>query len=741
VSARVWVTGLGLITPLGADVETTWTRLVRGDRAIRDIKLFDAGSQRAHVAGEVDGFDAAPDSDAEGAGWSRSSAMAVAAAAEAMRAAAVPIRSTRVGLVVGGTTGGMFENEQALARLHAEPHCRVTLRRMLSHPLSALGDLLSHRLGPFARVRILSSACSSGANAIVVGASWLLARDVDIVVAGGADALCRLTLSGFNALGAIDPEPCRPFNRRRRGTSLGEGAGFLVLERAEEARKRATGVRPVAELAGWSLGAEAHHITNPAPDGLLVASLIERALSRAGLRPCDIDYVNAHGTGTPLNDAMEATAIARALGGEAARVPVSSSKGQIGHTLGGAGAIEAAITALVVSRRILVPTAGLDEPDPALPLVHVPHVGREVPSVRAALSNAFGFGGMDTVLAFTNPDRDSRPRTPTQPLRPVITGAAVFGVCGLLGWEPCALLPGQAFALDTDVDPDVHLDVARARRLDRAGRLAAVAVQHALTDRCHDNDLANGDARRETGVILGSAYGNVDDSAAFMHRIFERGARAATPAEFPNLVPSSPAGHVSIYLGLRGPTFTVADLATSGESAFVQATQLIVAGEAARIVAGAVEPKSPIVERVLASLFADAPSQANAVRSDLAAAIVVESEKEALAEGRRILCRVRQQVEWRRAEGAAPLAALQGPHQGRGLIVLPRASDEVEELLEPTLWRTCARVTCDSALGESDALGAVAIAVATGRVAMGLADEALVLGLSRGRGYAVVLAP
>ena len=379
MSTRLWVTGLGLLTPLGAGVDATWVRLVRGDRAIRPITLFGVAGQRAGVAAEVDGVVVTAE------GWSRTSAMAATAAEEAIRSAGIDVRRARVGLVVGGTTGGMFETEHLLARLHGEPECSDLLVGMLSHPLTSTGDRLDERLGPFARIRTVSSACSSGANAIVVAAGWLLAGEMDAVVCGGSDGLCRLTLSGFNALGALDPEPCRPFDRRRRGTSLGEGAGFLVIERADSARAR--GAAPVAELAGWALGAEAHHITNPAPDGAVVASLIERAMARARLAPRDVDYVNAHGTGTPLNDPMEASALARALGSELARIPVSSSKGQIGHSLGAAGAIEAAVTALVVSRRTLVPTGGLDEPDPALALVHVPHVGRPVSRVRAALSS------------------------------------------------------------------------------------------------------------------------------------------------------------------------------------------------------------------------------------------------------------------------------------------------------------------------------------------------------------------
>jgi 3-oxoacyl-[acyl-carrier-protein] synthase II len=765
VSARLWVTGLGLVTPLGAGVEATWAGLVRGDRGLRTIGLFDASGQRARVAGEVDVLALpAPASVAErhGKTWggllgagSRTSTMAAAAAAEAMHAAAVDVHARRVGLVVGGTTSGMFENERLLARLHAEPEYREMLATMRLHPLTATGDCLDECLGPFARVRTLASACSSGANAIVVAASWLLAGEVDVVVAGGGDGLCRLTLSGFNALGALDPEPCRPFNRRRRGTNLGEGAAFLVLERAEGVRARPGGRPPIAELAGWALGAEAHHITNPAPDGALVASLIERAIARAKLGPRDIDYVNAHGTGTPLNDAMEAAALALALGGEIERVAVSSSKGQIGHTLGGAGAIQAAITALVVARRTLVPTAGLDEPDPALALVHVPHVGRTVPRVRAALSNSFGFGGMDTVLVFTEPDGGSRegkkkgtdsaqnfstspgvdhataePGTCGSMNPPVITGAAVFGPWGLLGAEQCANLPERRFSLDTPVDPDAHLDVARARRLDRAARLAVVAAQHALAD-------AHGSSQG-TGIVLGSAYGNVDDSAAFMHRVFEKGARAASPAEFPNLVPSSPVGHVSIYLGLRGPTFTTADLSASGESALVQASQLVAAGEAACLIAASVEPKSHIVQRVLSPLFARTSSHAQAGRTDVAAAVVVESEPRARAESGRVVARIRQLLEWRSSPSVA-IASLQAPRGGRAEVVLPRADDGAEEFLGQTAWRSCPRVTCAPALGESDGLGAVAVAVAVGRILTERVGEALVLGVASGRGYAILL--
>lgn len=727
--ARLWVTGVGLVTPLGVGVEATWTRLVRGDSAIRPIQRFDVTGQRTAVAGEVDGV------VVEGQAWSRTSAMAATAAEEAMRAAGIDVRATRVGLVVGGTTGGMLETEQLLARLHAEPEHHEVLAAMLSHPLTATGDRLDERLGPFVRVRSLSSACSGGANAIIVAASWLLADEVDVVVAGGSDGLCRLTLSGFNALGALDAEACRPFDARRRGTSLGEGAGFLVLERADRARAR--GAKPIAALAGWAAGSEAHHITNPAPDGAVVASLVARAMARAGLEPRQVDYVNAHGTGTPLNDPVEAAALARALGAEIERIPVSSSKAQLGHTLGAAGAIEAAITALVVARRTVVPTAGLDQPDPAARVVHVPHVGRTVERVRSALSCAFGFGGMDAVLVFSEPDLvpASAPApaitAPPEKTMPVVTGAAVLGACGLVAGEACGDVVERRWDLAREVDADGPLDPMKARRLDRGARIATVAVQRALED-------ARVTDASDVGLLLGSAFGNVDGSAAFMHRIFEKGPRSASPAEFPNLVPSSPVGHASIYMGMRGAAFATADLAASGESAVVQAVQLLRAGEATRFVAGCVEPRSDIVDRVLAALFAHAPSQAVAKRADVAAALVVETADAARERGARVLARVRQTLEWR-ADARSALAGLVAPSGAGAEVVLARANGGSDALLAATPWVACPRITCADAIGESDGLGAVAIAVAAARVAAGKAPDALVLGLAKGRGFALVL--
>jgi len=696
---RLWITGAGLVTAVGATRDATFRALLRCERGIRPLTLFDTTGQRSTLAAEVTGVEL-PTHGREA--WSRTTAMALSAAREAIAEARIDVRARRVGLVIGSTTGGMFETEALLAELHADPDAKDALLAMLSHPLTSTGDRLTETIGPFSRVRTLCSACSSGANALVVAAGWLLAGEVDAVVAGGADGLCRLTFTGFNALGAIDTEACRPFDRRRRGLSLGEGAGFVVMERAGAARAR--GARPIAELASWALGAEAHHITNPEPRGDLVASLLSRAIARAKV---GIDYVNAHGTATPLNDPLEASALRRALGPAIDAIPVSSSKGQIGHTLGAAGAIEAVITATAIERGAIPPTAGLEEPDAACALLHVPGVGRDA-RVRAAVSSSFGFGGMDTVLVLAQPEhapeREDRARRTV-----VITGAAVTR-------------EGDAI--------DARLDVGRARRLDRAAKMATVTVDAALAG-------VDAAARAATGTILGGAFGSVDASAAFLHRVFEKGARMASPAEFPNLVPSSPVGHTSIYLGLRGPVFATADLATSGESAFAQAVDVVASGDADRVVAGAFEERSAIVERILAALFARSPAKAGARRTEGAGACVLEAEDAARARGARVLARVVEVVEWR--DGGAPLRELAPPHDAaRARVILVRENGGVDELLDASPWRSCARETL--AEGEHEALGALALAIAAERLGRREFDEALVVGLARGRGYAIALA-
>lgn len=716
----VAITGVGAVTALGTGAQDTFDRILAGERAFRELSLFDPGEVRTRLVAEVSALRASSDPAA-----SRTSELAVRAAREALAQSGVDVAAQRVGLVLGGTTAGLLETESLLAGLSSAPGEEVdgarrhALSRVLRHPLSAPTDRVARELGPFCRTRSLSSACSSGASALIVGALWLELGLVDAVLCGGADALCRVTVTGFNALGALDPGGARPFDVGRRGLTLGEGAGMLVLERADAARGRA-----IATLLGWAARAEAHHITNPDPAGTAPLEAMEAALRRAGLTPADVDYVNAHGTGTPLNDPMEARALARLFGAALERVPVSSQKGMIGHTLGAAGAIEAVITALAIARGVIPPTGGLEEPDPACALRHV--TAAEARPVRAALSSSFGFGGMDAALVLGGPDGASPARRAARSV--LVTGIGAVTSAGTFAGEDVADLPERALTGERAELPP--LDAARARRLDRASRIAAVACERAL------GAPADPAAVASTGVVLGMAFGAIDATAEFMRRARDKGPRMVRPAEFPSLVPSSPAGHVSIYLGLGGPAMVVADWAASGEGALAQAFELIRSGEAERLLAGGVEERSAIIEE--ASTVGGGERGARGEGGAFLALASEETEAPALAW-------LRDVVVWSPDHGdgvgaAHPLAELPPPPAG-AIVVVGAATAETEAIVRGSSWAAARRIVCAGASGAHEAAGAVAAAVAAAKVARGAAPAALFVGTARGAGYAGTLWP
>lgn len=765
---RIWVTGIGVVSPLARGAAATMDRLIAGERAFAPLSLFDIPGTRARIAAEVRGLsveEVAPPGEAEG--WSRTDAMAVLSAREALAQAGVDLHATPVDLVVGGTTAGMFETEELLAWLSHEPSAITPLKRMLSHPLSSTADHVRAAVGPFRRVRSVCSACSSGANAILLGAAWIRAGLSSCVLAGGADGLCRLTYTGFGALAAVDPGPCRPFDRRRAGLNLGEAAAFLLLEPEHAARAR--GAEPIVELRGWATGAEAHHITNPEREGRTAARVMRDALRCAALSPADIDYVNAHGTATPLNDVMEAAALRACLGAEVDRIAVSSSKGQIGHTLGAAGAIEAAISAMAVARGVMPPTAGLEEVDPECRLVHLTEA-REAP-IRAAMSNSFGFGGTDSVLVFAQPGRfPPPPGASGAPERRsvVVTAAATIGPLGVLSSRGGAayLEPGQPPAEGPiSFTAGDHLDLARARRLDRAGRLTTAAILTAMKDAGLEggapveagagagspaDDVTS--SRSFPGAIVGASFGSVDASTAYMRRIYDKGAKYASPADFPNLVPSSPVGHASIYLGLRGPVFAMADLGATAESAMVTAIELITAGEGEVIAAGSVEEASPMIERCLGPICSEVVDCG--VRSEGAAVLLFEGDARARARGARPLARVAWWTSWR-GTGAGMLAGAPPPAWSPGAdaaaagapaaarpqsaVFIGRQEARLVACLHGSPWAEVPRSTLSPRAGDHEGAGGFAAAAAVAALANGALASVLILGGAPDRGYAILL--
>lgn len=707
------VTGVGAVTALGRTAPESFDGIVRGERGFRELTLFDPGEARSKIVAEVRSVSAPADPR-----LSRTSELALIAAREALAQAGIDPKTRRVGLVLGGTTAGMFETESLLATLLSTTETSqqrdAALSRMLNHPLSAPTDRLVKELGPFARARSISSACSSGANAIAVAGTWLELGFVDAVLCGAADSLCRVILSGFSALGALDPEGARPFDARRRGLTLGEGAGMLVLERAgEHARARA-----ICTLLGWASRSEAHHITNPEATGEAPHAAMLAALERAGLGPGDIDYVNAHGTGTPLNDPMETRALARLFGDDLKRVRVSSQKGMIGHTLAAAGAIEAVITALAIERGVVPPTGGLEQPDAECAALR--HVTRsESRPIGAAISSSFGFGGMDAALVLGSRDRAAPARGKKRSV--VVTGISAVTPAGIFTGTDVADLPERADGGTAVTFPEGALDPERARRLDRSSRIGALACREALAS------WAPSSGAKPTGVVLGSAFGAVDATAEFMRRLRDKGVRMVRPADFPSLVPSSPAGYVSIYLGLQGPALVVADLAASGECALAQAAELIAAGDVEHMCAGAVEERSAIVEQVLSLVFGGV--SAGSARGEGGAALALATADS----GAPALARLGDVMSFAEAAAADALASLPPPPEG-AIVLLGSAS--AAALVARSRWSACSTILAPAICGGHEAAGSIAIAVAAAKVARGDAPAALFVGTARGWGYA-----
>jgi 3-oxoacyl-[acyl-carrier-protein] synthase II len=387
---RVLITGLGATSPFGAGVKAYWAGLAAGVCAIRPLTLIDAAGLRCRIAAEV------PELATGSARRSRADRLALGAAGEALDDAGLGAADRRAAaLVVGAVGGGMLEAETwywARARGQAVPRWAAALRAMLP---ASHAETLGHRLGLGGPRHTVVTACSSGAVALAEAAELIADGVVEVAVAGGVDAMTRMCFMGFNALKLLDPEPCRPFDRDRRGMSIGEGAAFVVLESAEHARAR--GVRPYAELAGHGVTTDAYHVTAPEPEGEGMARAIRAALAAGRVSPGDVGYANAHGTATPQNDRIEARALAAVFG--AGRLLVSSTKSMIGHTMAAAGSLEAVATILALVHETLPPTASLRTPDPEVEFDCVPGVAREA-SVEHAISNSFGFGGQNITLLF-----------------------------------------------------------------------------------------------------------------------------------------------------------------------------------------------------------------------------------------------------------------------------------------------------------------------------------------------------
>ncbi len=404
---RVVVTGLGAVTPLGIGVNTSWQHAVEGRSGIGPITKFDASNYSSRVAGEVKEFH--PEDFMPKKLVSRVDTFiqyAIAASQEALEDAGLkaPL-GERAGVIIGVGMGGMGTVERYTPILHQRGWRRVTpffIPMIIPNLAAGQIAILQGAKGPNTAV---CTACAAGSHAIGEGFRLIREGLADIMICGGTEGLITpLTVAGFAVMKALStkfndtPEKAsRPFDAKRDGFVIAEGSGVLILEELSHAQAR--GARIYAEIVGYGLNADAYHMTAPSPDGEGGARCMELALKDAGLDYHEIDYINAHGTSTPLNDAAETKAIKRVFKEHAAKIPVSSTKSVTGHLLGGAGGVEAVFTVKTIEEGIIPPTMNYEEQDPECDLDYVPNQARRA-RVRCAMSNSFGFGGTNAVLIF-----------------------------------------------------------------------------------------------------------------------------------------------------------------------------------------------------------------------------------------------------------------------------------------------------------------------------------------------------
>ncbi|MBP0455404.1 MULTISPECIES: beta-ketoacyl-[acyl-carrier-protein] synthase family protein [unclassified Kitasatospora] len=645
---RIALTGLGLITGAGDDVEKSWSSISQGVSGIKTNTLFDTTELLTDWAGMVTGE--------QPADLDRCYALAATAIREALRTSGLDLDTVdrnRVAVVVGSSLGAMPTLESVHRGL--VHNGELDAPQAAASQLPCVGDYIAAEFDLRGPRVVLSNACAASAVALGYAAELLWKGDVDHVICGGVDPLAELSAYGFSALGALDPEPCAPMSAST-GLTLGEGAGFMVLEAADRAAER--GARALAELGGYGLSCDGYHQTAPDPSGKGAAAAMAQALETAGLGPEDVDYVNLHGTGTPANDVSEPKAVKLLFGSELP--PASSTKSMLGHTLGAAGAVEAIVSTMAIDRGVIPPTVNTRGVPSPFGLDIVPDTGRPA-ALEVVASNSFAFGGNNATVVLNKPGRPTRAPRRTAPVH----GVVVTGVAGLAGAAgstaelTAALAEGRvSFAGLQHVEgvgerPIGRVDVkavsrklnpSKARRMDPLGLLAAGAVAD-LYERHGKPSRAEAEG---TGIVFATGYGPVTSVLQFHRGVLEQGITGANPAMFANTVVNAAAGHVAMLHRYRGYTATIANGGTSSVLALQLAARVIARGAADRIMVVVADefPEQALATQARLPGYARTAEivpggRTGTVLSEGAAAILLESEASAAGRGADVLASVK----------------------------------------------------------------------------------------------------
>lgn len=572
---RCVVTGLGLITAIGNDVNECWKNALEGKSGIDKVKSVDSTACYADLGAELecDELDRAKYSE----DMDRVSKLCVKAAGEAVADAGLKIgdnaTAERVGVIMGSCVGGVVSIENYVKNGEAPED-------ITKFTISAIANHVAAEFGAEGIVTNVANACAAGTISIAYACELIRAGVADAFIVGGADAFAAVPYSGFIALHALDPSPCSPFNHSH-GITLGEGSGALIVESYEHAAKR--GAHIYCDILGAGISSDAHHITAPRPDGEGQMTAIRTALKNSGLTPADISYINAHGTGTPKNDEAEFLSLHTIFDGQNDDLSVSSTKAMVGHCLGAAGAIEAVFSVKALSEGCIPPTVGYSEEDiealkeKAGDIDFRPNVMRRKDGMRSVMSNSFAFGGNNASIIFSLDGDKATCKESSEKV--YITGLGAVTPLGnginsyvsAIKDAPCA--EGSLCSSVGSEDYAAHgLALSFYRKLDRFSQLQAVSGMEAIEDA---GITVSDENANDIGMIIGTANGPISTVYNFECDIAEKGNHAGSAFKFPNTVYNAAGGYLSICSGIKGYNVTLTNGAQSGLASLCYAYNVI----------------------------------------------------------------------------------------------------------------------------------------------------------------------
>jgi 3-oxoacyl-[acyl-carrier-protein] synthase II len=655
-SAPAVITGLGAVTCLGNGIDAFWQAVQEGRHGFSPIRLFSTEAHRTGIAAGVSELPALGLRRLEDSVLARADRLALAAAFEAMGEAGLVDPATgkalfpkRTGIIVGTAAGAILGLESFFRKSTLGEPVEAPLGLLSSFCLSALATNIACELDIEGPRMTLATVCSSSALALAAARELLRMQDIDHVLVVGAETLSEVSHAGFNSLRSVAPRLCQPFDANRKGLILGEGAGAMVLERPDAAARR--GAAALAFFEGYSLMTDLHHFTAPQPEGRAIAQTMQQALQQASVDPALISYINAHGTGTMLNDAAEARGIRLAFGSHAAGIPVSSTKSMIGHQMGAAGILEGIVTVLSLRHGVIPPTANLETPDPECLLDCVPGTARSY-TPGYALSNSFAFGGSNISIVFGKHARSGEKflkRTSAPEQCQVITGIGIASPLGigkkafrqslaegetclssLAGFgEPWAAFQGGVI----DAEAMRALVPSGIRRLqNRQSMFLYCAFKEALEEA--GLNAADGSSML---MAYGSAFGCSGNVHRFYTQLLREGPKTVSPIEFGMSVTNAPAAIMAQEFGLQCPLWVFVGDEASWELSLNWAAQFIRSGMADQAIVCAAEEISDSVLAIHDSLGLLASSGRPGLRlGEGALCMVIESEARARARSARI---------------------------------------------------------------------------------------------------------